>query len=68
MGSIIPHSSLRVKQLPYPGHFQKLEILWVGDSDKARREVNPQSPRVHLDGLIGVSLPHHFLPTKRGKG
>ena len=49
MGNIIPYPYLRVKQLSYPGHFQKLEILGVETQIKHAGRVTPQSPHVHLD-------------------
>ena len=65
MGNIIPHSSLRVKQLPYPGHFQKLEILELETHVKHEGKVNPQSPHVHLDRADWSFFASPLLPTKR---
>ena len=48
MGNIIP-SPLRVKQILYPGHFQKLEILGVQTQIKHAGRVNPQSPHMRLE-------------------
>ena len=65
MGNIIPHSSLRVKQLPYPGHFQKLEILGLEIQIKHAGRVNPQSPHVHLDRADWSFFASPLPPTKR---
>ena len=48
MGNIIP-SPLRVKQILYPDHFQKLEILGVQTQIKHAGRVNPQSPHMRLE-------------------
>ena len=68
MGNIIPQSSLRVKQLPYPGHFQKLEILGVETQMKHAGRVNPQSPHMHLGRANWSFFASPLLPTKREEG
>ena len=68
MGNIIPYSSLRAKQLPYPGHFQKLEILGVETHVKHAGRVNPQSPHMHLERANWSFFASPLLPTKREEG
>ena len=65
MGNTIPYSSL--KQLPYPGHFQKLEILGCNLIKHAGR-VNPQSPHMHLERANWSFFASPLLPTKREEG
>ena len=65
MGNTIPYSSL--KQLPYPGHFQKLEILGCKLIKHAGR-VNPQSPHMHLERANWSFFASPLLPTKREEG
>lgn len=74
MGIII-YPSLKGKQLPYPGHFQKLEILGMEPQIKyAGCRVIPPSwlpPEPSLafgQSMIGVPLTHSFPPPRGKKG
>lgn len=72
MGKIITtYPSLKGKQLPYPDHFQKLEIWGGGDSAKAHGErFSPEHVHKHLDRawLEFICLTPSPYPAKKEEG